>query len=232
MQITKTHKIIISAVAVVVLLAGYIYFDRKSKEQVTSTDTNQVATTTGQNPVVNSKNTGKYTIEAVPLPGSSGVSQGIPDLNRSVRPTGSVAASTDAIVRATQEILPLQAKLKKDPSDFSAWLNLAIYQKMAGDYEGAVLSWQYASKIAPTDYIALGNLGNLYAYFLKDNVKSEMYYKEAISRAPMQAYLYEQLGEVYRDILKDKIKALAITELGLSKIPGDQNLIQLKASLQ
>lgn len=233
MQLTKTHKIIISVIAVAILLGVYIYFDRKSRSEVNNSAdyTNKVSTTTS-GAQINVQGNGGYKIEQVPVTEGQGVPQPVPDLNRPITPEGSAKVSPEAVVRATENIPALQAQLKKNPSDFSSWLNLGIYQKMAGDYAGAVLSWQYAGKLAPTSYIPPGNLGDLYSYFLKDNIKAEMYYKQAISKGPTQTNLYLQLAEVYQYLFKDLDKARAIIDQGLSKIPNDTNLLQIKASLK
>lgn len=234
MQLTKTHKIVISIIFVVILLFVYIIFDRraKQKEPTVNIDTNQVvATSTNGVVVVNTQGTGSYTIKQVPITGGKGVPQPIPSLDRGVTAESGVSVSSEAIVLATGKILSLQARLKKNPGDFSAWLDLGMYQKIAGDYQGTLISWTYASKLAPTDYISLGNIGNLYAYFLKNTGMSLEFYKAAISKGPTQAYLYIQLAEIYRDLFKDSVKALATVDQGLAKIPNDPNLLQLKSSL-
>ena len=237
MQITKTHKIIISIIALAILLGIYVFFDRKSRstEEVpvitneatttTPTKTTTTKTTTG---VSNIEGTGNYTIEQV---GGGNDFGPVPDLNRKVTVSTGVAVSPEATAMATDKITALQGQLKTNSSDFKAWINLGIYQKMAGDYQGAVLSWKYASRLAPADYISLSNLGNLYAYFIKDNGQAEVYYKQAINNGPTQVYLYVGLVEIYRDIFKDLDKARAIVDAGLSKIPNDPNLLQLKSSL-
>ena len=228
MEKSQTQRIIISAVVIAILFGGYVYFDRKNKEGVNNL-ANQ-ATTTGS--TINTQtSTGGYTIEQVPVDQNQ-APEGMPDLNRPVTSPSSVSVSIDALVLATQKILALQAQLKKTPTDFNSWLDLGMYQKMAGDYDGAVLSWQYASKIIPSSPTPLGNLGNLYAYFIKDNVKAEMYYKEALAQDPSQEYLYTQLAEFYRDILKDFTKAGAIVSAGLARIPNDPNLLQIRDSLK
>ena len=81
------------------------------------------------------------------------------------------------------------------------------------------------------NFIAFADLGDFYAYFLKDNLKSEVYYKLAISIDPKQAYLYTQLADVYRYFFKDLDKARAIVDQGLQKVPNDPNLLQYKAAL-
>jgi len=234
MNLTKTHKIVLGIAAVIVLVLVYAAFDRKSNKNDTVVNTNagQTATTTGNsngNIVIQGKG---YTIEQVPLSEGRGVPQPIPNLDRPALAVGYASVSPQALAVAGEKIPALQEILKKNPADFPSWLNLGMYQKMAGDYQGAVISWTYASKLAPTDSVSLGNLGNLYAYFLKDSALSEMYYKQAIAKGPKQAYLYVQLAEVYSGIFKDISKARAIVDQGLAKIPNDPSLLQMKAALK
>ncbi|MBI4156025.1 MAG: hypothetical protein HY507_02210 [Candidatus Zambryskibacteria bacterium] len=231
---TKTKKIVLSAAAVVTLLGIYVFFDRQSKQQGQNqvADTNQItATTTGDNKQINVQGSNSYKIEQVPITEKKGLPQPIPDLSRPVTSPNSVLVSPEALTRATENILALQAMLKKNVANLPAWLDLAMYQKMAGDYQGTIISWTYAGKLAPTNFLPFANLGNLYAYFLKDNGLAEMYYKQAISKASEQSYLYVQLAEVYRDVFKDLDKARVIVNQGLSKLPNDTNLLQLKESL-
>ena len=238
MTLTKTHKIIISIIAVVILLGIYIALDRRSRrESNNNVDTSQTVatstdTTTNSNGQIKTQGTGNYTIEQVPLSEGKGVPQPIPDLNREpVLYTGAII-SPEAKTLAVEKIKSLQTQLKTKSADLPAWLDLGMYQKQVGDYDGAILSWKYASKLAPTDYISLGNLGNLYAYFLKDNGFAEVYYKQAILKGPTQAYLYTQLAEIYRDIFKDLDKARALINQGLSKIPNNPSLLQFQEGLK
>lgn len=232
MQVTKTHKIIASLVAVAILFGGYIILDKNNKEKIAEAPNQIVVATTTDGTINIESNDSGYTIKEVPINQGNSLPQPVPDLNRPVTKSSIAIVSESDLSIATPKIKELQSLLKNTPSNFPAWLDLASYQKMAGDYEGAVLSWQYAGKLAPRDYISLGNLGNLYAYYLKDNAKAELYYKQAISRNPMQSYLYAQLAEVYIDVFKNIEKARAILDQGLSKIPNDPNLLEFKASLE
>ena len=230
----KTQKILITII-IVALLVGVVLFVRHSKNTpagpgTTATSTLPTATTTTIGGV-NFQTSGDYTIEQVPVTNSSNIPKPIPDLNRPVTFSSTVNLSADAQALATEKIKEFQSLLKKNPADISSWVNLGIYQKMTGDYDGAVLSWTYAHKLLPTDFISLGNLGNLYAYYIHDNAKAEMYYKQALVNCPTQAYLYIQLAEVYRDIFQDITKARAIVDQGFAKIPDDANLLSLKKSL-
>jgi tetratricopeptide (TPR) repeat protein len=153
-------------------------------------------------------------------------------LGRQVVFSGIGASLTpDVKTMVQQKISALQAALQKNPADFDSWINLGIYQKMAGDYTATVISWQYAGKLSPTNFISFGDLGDLSAYFLKDTVAAEKYYAQAIKNGPTQAYLYVQLAHVENEIEHDTAKALATVNAGLAKIPSDPNLLQYKAEL-
>ena len=229
MQFTKTHKIIALVCFVAIIVGGY-FFIRKNNKPVVDNTGASTATSTNGSIHVGTANSG-YTIEQVPIGEGQGVPKPIPDLNRSSKGYGSIIVTDQAIAQALPKITELQTMLKKNPANFDAWIDLGIYQKMAGDYVGTSLSWQYASKLAPKDFISLGDLGNLYGYFLHDKTKAESYYLAAIKNGPQIDYLYIQLSEVYRDIFLDKNKALDIVNKGLSALPNDLALTQMKASL-
>lgn len=230
---TQRNKIILGVVAVVVLLGVYMLFDRKSDTgDKVNIDPNATTTTSTGTSTVVTTGSGNYTIEQVPIEEGSGVPKPIPNLDRPITVSSNAMVTPQATASATPVIKSLQAKLKKNPADFNNWIALGISQKEAGDFQGAVISWTYASKLAPSDYIALGNLGNLYAYFIKDNAMAESFYKQAIAKGPLQANLYTQLADVYINVFKDTAKAKAIIEQGLQKLPNDANLLQIKASLK
>ena len=233
MILTKTHKIIIGVIIIAILFGVYVMFDRKAKksrdEFAKIDNALPTATTTDGSKIVG--NTGQYKIEQVAIPEVRTVPQPIPDLNRSV-PSVTKSMPLEALSAVTTKIHSLQASLKNDPMQATVWIDLGIYQKMVGDYEGAKISWQYVTRLAPSDYVAYGNLGDLYAYFLKDNGMAETYFKKAIEKGPTQVHLYMQLISFYRDVFKDTDKAKAIVAQGLAKIPGDPNLLQLQASMK
>ncbi len=220
-------------IAVITFFGWRFIAQKRAIEQATSQNQATTTTTTvSKAGIANVEGTGGYTVEQVPATGDSGVPQPVPDLNRKVTVYNGAVVTVEAKQLATEKILSLQSQLKENPADLKSWINLGIYQKMAGDYQGAVLSWKYASKLSPTDFVSVGDLGNLYAYFLKDNAQAEIYYKLAISNGPTQSYLYIQLAEAYRDVFNDLNKAKAIVEQGLLKIPNDPNLLQFQASLK
>ena len=237
MQITKTQKIIGSIIILVALLGLYIVFDSKAKNAennqtiATTTTTNLTATTTGGLQIT-TQGTGSYTIEQVSATSGTKLPQPIPDLTAKVVFKNDPSLTPEIKTLIQGKISGLQSTLLKNPTDFDSWINLGLYQKMAGDYSAAAISWQYAGKISPTSFVQFGNLGDLYAYYLKDNAQAEMYYKKAITNGPKQSYLYVQFATMYRDVFKDLSKAKAVIDQGLAEIPNDPNLLQLQASLK
>lgn len=227
MEITKTKKIVISVVIVIILLALYVAFDRKSKQSDYVGSSSQSAATSTDGLIKGLI----YKVEDVGQGQAGSVPKPIPDLDRvSVTPPSITLAKKD-LGSAHKKIKELQTALKSNPGRFEDWMDLAMYQKLVGDYEGAVISWKYSGRLRPADYVHLGNLGNLYAYYLQDRANSEMYYKQAFTNGPTQVYLYFQLAEIYIDVYKDNVAARTVLEEGLKKIPNDPSLLQMKADL-
>ncbi|HRH26757.1 MAG TPA: tetratricopeptide repeat protein [Parcubacteria group bacterium] len=229
MEMTKTQKVISLIVFIVILILG-VYMVMNKKTNKTETENTNASTT--EQVIIDelSKNNPNYTIEQVPI--TENVKKiPVPDLNRAVVFDSKLVFTPEVKTMITSKIVGLQTQIKADPNKLLPWIDLGMYQKMAGDYEGAKISWKYVSEKAPTDFISRGNLGFLYAYHLKDNAMAEMYYKEAISKDPKQTYLYIQLAEAYRDVFGDISKAKAIIEQGLKVIPNDPALSDFKKNL-
>jgi cytochrome c-type biogenesis protein CcmH/NrfG len=228
----NTKRTIIILIATIIIIGGALAFfmmKKKAAEPAAGTSVTEATTTSGTRIVA--QGNGTYTITQVPLNEGKGVPQPMPDLDRKVVFTNASLPADQKIV-VSQKISTIQADLKKNAANFPDWINLGMYEKMAGDYQGTILTWQYAARLAPSSYIPLADLGNLYAYFLNDTAKGEDYYRQAIAKGPDQSNLYAQLAEIYRDSDKDISKAKAIIDQGLSKIPNDPGLLQFKASLQ
>lgn len=223
MQLNKKWFPVLLVLAVV---SGYFAFFRA--ENNSSNTVSNVSTTTNETSGVTTTNDGNFTIEQIP--DASNVVT--PDLNRKVVFSNTVNLDENTKKIIIDKVLGLQNNLKNDSKDLASWLELGIYQKMAGDYEGAIISWKYVSSVSTSDFISLGNLGDLYGYYIKDKKLSEEYYKKAIKNAPTQVYLYTQLSGVYKDVFKDISKASAILDEGLKAVPGDQTLLQYKQNLK
>ena len=110
---------------------------------------------------------------------------------------------------------------------------LGVYRKIIGDYEGAREVWEYASAIRPQNSVSFNNLGELYAYYLKNNKKAEENYAKAIENDPSAIYIYRNFFDFYRYFAKDTAKARAILEKGIAANPAtSSDLKNLLKSLQ
>jgi len=152
----------------------------------------------------------------------------IPDLDREIKIVGEM--SDDAKRIATDKIKDISSQLKKSSDNLENWLLLGIYRKMINDYEGARIAWEYAGAIRPQSPTPFNNLGELYAYQLKDNIKAEENYLKAIKNDPSAIYIYRNFFDFYRYFAKDMTKARAILEKGISANPTTS--ADLKALLQ
>lgn len=231
---SKNQKIILAAIIILLILGAY-YRINKNKVEVASDSQNQATTTVSAATTTNtvSANTTKvagYTVEQVPVTPTKKTVP-MPDLNRPVTFASNLVFTDEVKAMVTAKIKGLQDQIRADKTKLLPWIDLGMYQKMAGDYEGARISWKYVSEAAPNDFLSRGNLGNLYAYYLKDNAMAETYYKDAISKDTKQIYLYIQLAEVYKDVFHDTDKSKLIIDQGLKVNPGNQALIEFKNSL-
>ena len=230
MEMLRNWKIIVYVVAVLFLAIIYFVFDKKSElgNSLILNGNNNLSTTTGSSSTgIETEGTGEYKVERVPVNGGQKIT--IPDLGRKTVFTALIDSNAKKLIE--EKIISLQTNLKKDPSSFAEWIDLGMYMKMAGDYEGALQAWKYVSLVSPNDYISLGNLGDLYGYYLKDIGMAEVSFKSAIELAPTQSYLYIKLANLYKDSFKDIQKAITILDQGLKRIPDDKALAELRNSL-
>jgi tetratricopeptide (TPR) repeat protein len=83
----------------------------------------------------------------------------------------------------------LTSQLKTAPTRTDLHLELGTTYKIAGQYDAAISQWNYVGKYGPStiNYVAYGNLGDLYLNFLHDYVKAAASYKLALKGAPGNA---------------------------------------------
>lgn len=231
---SKYRNTLLVLLGVLILVALYMVFDRGGKKDKVAEE-NSFFTTT---PEIKKEDfsitgTGDYKIEQVPINDErGGFPSGMPNLDRQISFATNINFEESVKGTLTAKIKGLQSTLKADPTNFPAWIDLGIYYKMIGDLNGAIDIWVYATKLSPTDFVSRGNLGNLYAYNLKDMVMADVYYRQAISKDNSQIYLYVQLAEAYRDIGNNKSKALEVVNQGLTANPNNPVLLNLKESLE
>jgi len=153
----------------------------------------------------------------------------IPDLDREIVFGDDFSEEARQIM--TDEMKGMILELKSDPTSFSNWLYLGLDRKAISDYEGAKMAWEYAKLIDLNNFVVRANLGDLYAYYLRDNVKAEENYLEALKQGSSQIYLYYKTAEFYRDFLEDNQKAKEIVQIGLNLNPNSPELQSLLNSL-
>lgn len=122
-------------------------------------------------------------------------------------------------------------KLEKDPLSFDLWNELALEKQSIDDYEGAKEIWNYTALLKPKDPLSFSNLGNLYGFYLKDNIKAEENYLKSIELGQNNGFWYYQTFIFYKDALKDDVKAKAIIEEGVKNNPNDEDLKNILNSL-
>ncbi len=232
---TKRNQTIIQIIVLIVLVLAadaYIYRDMQKTKQSSNNTTSVTATTTptqnattSSQGIVYSGNGAK--VELVPT-----VPDNMPDLNRPITVQSSASLSADAQALMREQITTIEADLKKDPSVLNDWLQLGVDRKIIGDYQGAVLDWNFAGRLTPSDGVSFENLANLYGYYLKDNTKAEANYAQAIKVAPDQTFNYFNAVAFYRDVENNLVKARTIAQQGVSANPSSQELKDLLKSLQ
>ncbi|MFA6078089.1 MAG: hypothetical protein WC724_03700 [Candidatus Paceibacterota bacterium] len=219
MQINNKNITLFVLVIISAVVAGYYINKDLQKSSVNTGGNGNIEINNKQNG--DNKDPG-YTVKVEPVKSAPAVA--IPDLNRTVN-----FDSADEKTRV--KIMEISSALKKNSNDIASWIDLGSWRKAIGDYEGARLAWEYVTKVRPTDSVANGNLGDLYAYYLKDNKKAETYFLQAIKNEPSSIFLYFKIAEFYRDVVKDTQKAKDIVEQGIAKNPDSQELKDLLSSL-
>ncbi len=152
---------------------------------------------------------------------SEEIKKQMPDLDREIIIKEKLSEESEN--RAITEIKTISGKLKKDYDNREDWLNLGIWRKTIGDYEGAREAWEFVTLIRPNDPVAFHNLGDLYAQYIIDFSKAENNYLAAIARAPETTFYYVKLYEFYRYFVRKPDSAENILIQGI-KATNDPDL--------
>lgn len=209
------NKIIAPVIIViaVLVLGYYFYADYKKTGEMTITD-NQSS----------QENNATSSLESAPEVNANKkvISAPAPSLDR---PIVYPADMPTQIKEDNQsKISAIIKNLKLNQDSFNDWIDLGLYRKLLGDYEGARQAWEYASLLRPQSPASFSNLGILYGYYLKDAPKAEKSFLKAIENDPKDINLYFQTYDFYKDVTKDLAKAKAIIETGLKNNPADKDL--------
>jgi len=150
-----------------------------------------------------------------------------PSLTGPIVISSTLAPDVQTTLRADETDLITQ--LKAAPTRIDLWLKLGTYRKIAGDYAGAQVAWQYVvSGPSNIQYIAYGNLGELNLDFLKNYSKAEADYKAAINLSPQTIDYYRELYYLY-GTENNPAAQKAILAQGLKANPNNPDLLQLQS---
>src|SRR3989344_488381 len=139
MDFLSNKFFIYSLVIGLILLGGfYVWFDLKYSANVPQTVNNTASTT--------EENVNGLEINLVP-------NRPVPDLPWPVEVKAKVSEEAKKMLLENIEILTMS--LRKDPQQYSYWMDLALFRKQAGDFNGARIAWEYASEMRPDDFKAI-----------------------------------------------------------------------------
>ena len=172
----------------------------------------------------------KSEIKIIPVPSERFVVKGpVPDLNKawSVPSDYSVDAKRILDIRVSK----LNEELKTDYNHYDKWIDLGILRKMVGDYNEAINIWEFAARNWPDSFVAYHNLGDVYAFYLKDYDRAEKNMLKVIEIDPNYALEYRALHSFYKmSGVNLSAKAEDILIQGLDKNPKSVDLIMLLAT--
>jgi tetratricopeptide (TPR) repeat protein len=101
----------------------------------------------------------------------------------------SAGTSADLKVALQTQYNTYVAQLKVTPTRIDSWLQLGVLYKIGGDYPGTIGAWTYVSEAgsSPNNYVAYGDLGDLYLNFTHEYAKAEASFKAALALQPTNA---------------------------------------------
>lgn len=135
--------------------------------------------------------------------------------------------STREEVRAALRVKidALQARVEEVPYDGNAWMELALRYHSAEDYDAAKQVWEFIVAVTPQNVTALGNLGRLHHFDLRNYETAEQYFKLAIDANPARPEAYYELFDLYRySYKKDTSAAVDIMKQAAQQFPDDHGI--------
>lgn len=238
-------SVIIKILVLLVILSApsyFIYKDYSSSDVVkndevkeiikTSTTTSSVET---KSPIVTTVKPGSIEIvqvdsDSVNNDDSATVFRGImPNLDKPWSIPENYSVDAKAIINA--RITDITKELKADKDQYDKWIVLGNTRKLVEDYEEARNIWEFASLTWPDSIVAFHNLGDLYGYYLKDNIKAEVNMLKVIELNPGYIDEYISLYRLYEQkFSKQDPRAISILIKGLDANPASPDLMITLAS--
>ena len=203
--------IVLLSIVVLGASAWFIWNDVRSTQEGVVFDP---AETTNSEAVINNEKTSEKPVvitENKTSPPEDPLKAKMPSLTRAIP----VGASPDSVQKINEAV----GLIKDNYNYLQAWLQLGLLRNSVKDYEGAIEAWKFATILRPQSSTAFLNLGDVYGWYLHDNVKAESYLLAGIAAEPKDVYSYYKTYEFYMDIMKDAVKARKILEQGIAENP-------------
>jgi len=178
---TKHYIWLAAAIGIIIGVIGWLIFVSKTAVAPASSTASTTITDLGNG--VKIQTTGDVTITPVN------------DRTNAPKPPAVVALSVSADIPAdVKAALETQyasyaAKIKTAPTRVDLWLQLGVVYKIAGQYSATASAWTYVAQSgsSPSNYVAYGDLGDLYLNFTHEYAKAEASYKAALALNPGNA---------------------------------------------
>lgn len=227
MEPSKKNYIIGWGLIILAVIAffGWRLVGQNQTAETQNPNQNQTATTTQTSSAELKTTLDKSNIQII-QPVAKKVSTLAPELDRPIPDTSKLDPGTVLKIEASMQITI--GNLRKNSNSFNDWINLGLDRKTLGDYTGARDAWEYISLLYPQNSISFGNLGDLYANFLKDLPKAEARYQTAIKNVPTNIDMYRNLFNIYISENKNT-EAMVVLQDGIAKNPDSLDLYILLA---
>ncbi len=133
-----------------------------------------------------------------------------------------------------QKLLDRKAKalqqIKEKPELVIPYVELSTIEKALGNLDPAIAALVRASDIAPTNYLVLGNLGNLYRE-KGMNKEADIVFERALQYGKNELQNYLQYAEFLQYRYPErKADILAIYISGLKELKGDVSILKARAA--
>ena len=128
-----------------------------------------------------------------------------------------------AALASAKDNLAKTVKMIKENYDYDVpWLDLGNYRKLVGDYDGAISAWKFLSRLRPKNYVAPHNIGDLYAFTLKDYARGEEFLLKSVELSPGNVFGYLSLATLYGESSFGKTEQVEkILLRGVEAVPED-----------
>ncbi|MEK7576462.1 MAG: tetratricopeptide repeat protein [Patescibacteria group bacterium] len=219
----NTKKIVIGMLVVGAIIVVGLFYSFKKTPSNTDTPPPPSPPAQNQDNQTGVEGIGDYTVKVEPVTPISPIPK--PDLDRAIV-VSDKSLTGDAANTVIANLKIALAAAKKNAADYQAWMDIGLYRKAIGDYQGSSEAWLYVLNFQKQNFVVMNNLANLYAQNLKDYSKAEKYYLAFITEQQSNVDGYINLYQLYRNQYKEKsIQASEILKQGIAKIPDSITLM-------